>query len=89
MDVRYQPSSLPSSGMSGRLHAGSNGRDHAEVFHLQHLQPLDLQQVQLDELWLRIQKQVLWLAMAVAVGSRLWLGQCVGPNATSNSLVRS
>ena len=47
---------------------------HAEVFHHQHMRRLDLQQVQVDELWLRMQQQVLWLAMALAVGSRLWLG---------------
>lgn len=52
---------------------------HAEVFHHQHMQPLDLQQVQVDELWLHIHKQVMWLAMAVAVGSRLWLGAVCRP----------
>jgi transposase-like protein len=48
--------------------------DHAEVFHHQQMQPLDLQQVQVDELWLRIHQHVMWMAMAVAVRSRLWLG---------------
>jgi transposase-like protein len=53
--------------------------NHAEVFHHQHMRPLDLQQVQIDELWLRMQKRVLWLAMAIAVGSRLWLGAVCRP----------
>lgn len=43
---------------------------HAEVFHHQQMQPLDLQQVQVDELW---------LAMAMAVRSRLWLGAVCRP----------
>lgn len=52
---------------------------HAEVFHHQQMQPLDLQQVQVDELWLRIHQQVMWLAMAIAVRSRLWLGGVCRP----------
>lgn len=53
--------------------------DHAELFHHQQMRPLDLQQVQVDELWLRMQRQVMWVAMAVAVGSRLWLGAVCRP----------
>jgi hypothetical protein len=53
--------------------------DHAEIVHHQQMRPLNLQQVQVDEMWLRMQKQVLWLAMAVAVGSRLWLGAVCRP----------
>lgn len=52
---------------------------HAETIHHQHMHPLDLQQVQVDEMWIRIQKQVVWLAMAIAVGSRLWLGAVCRP----------
>lgn len=55
---------------------------HAEVFHHQQMRPLDLQQVQVDELRVRIQGGVLWLAMAIAVGSRLWLGGVVRPRRT-------
>ena len=54
----------------------------AEVFHHQQMRPLDLQQVQVDELRVRIQGGVLWLAMAIAVGSRLWLGGVVRPRRT-------
>ena len=53
--------------------------DHAEVFHHQQMRPLDLKPVQVDELWLRIQGQVVWIAMAIAVGSRLWLGAVCRP----------
>lgn len=46
----------------------------AEAFHHQQMRPIDLQQVQVDEIRLKMQQQVLWIAMALAVGSRLWLG---------------
>jgi transposase-like protein len=46
----------------------------AEAFHHQQMRPLDLQQVQVDEIRLKIQRNVVWIAMALAVGSRLWLG---------------
>ena len=48
--------------------------DHANTVHHQHTRRLDLQQVQLDELKLKGQRLVVWVAMAIAVGSRLWLG---------------
>lgn len=47
---------------------------YAETFHHQHIQKVDLQQVQVDEIRLKMQRQVLWIAMALGVGSRLWLG---------------
>lgn len=53
--------------------------DHAEVFHHQQMCRLDLQQVQVDEFWVRMQRQVMWVAMAIAVGSRLWLGAVCRP----------
>jgi hypothetical protein len=48
--------------------------DHAEIFHHQHIRPCDLRQVQVDEMRLKIQSLIIWVAMAIAVGSRLWLG---------------
>ena len=39
-----------------------------------YIQEHDLQQVQVDEIRLKMQRQVLWIAMAMSVGSRLWLG---------------
>ncbi len=47
---------------------------YAETFHHQHIQEIDLQQVQVDEIRLKMQRQVLWIAMAMSVSSRLWLG---------------
>ncbi len=47
---------------------------YAEAFHHQHMRPIDLQQVQVDEIRLKMQRQVIWVAMAMSVGSRLWLG---------------
>lgn len=47
---------------------------YAEAFHHQQMRPIDLQQVQVDEIRLAIQRQVVWVAMAMRVGSRLWLG---------------
>jgi len=55
---------------------------HAEVFHHQQMRPLDLQQVQVDEMRVRVQGGVLWLALAIAVGSRLWLGGVIRPRRT-------
>jgi transposase-like protein len=48
--------------------------NHANTIHHQHTRRLELQQVQVDELKLKGQRVVVWVAMAIAVGSRLWLG---------------
>ena len=53
--------------------------DHAYVLHRQHMRRLDLGQVQVDELRLKVQGLVVWVAMAIAVGSRLWLGVVCRP----------
>ncbi len=52
---------------------------HCQEVH-EHLveQPRDLQQVQADEVWVKAQGMILWLAMAMQVGTRLWLGAEVG-----------
>jgi transposase-like protein len=51
---------------------------HCErVHHQQVLQPRALQQVQADEIRLKTQAGVLWLAMALMVSTRLWLGGAV------------
>jgi hypothetical protein len=53
---------------------------HAHAVHEAHVQPLDLQQVQADEMRIKLQgQQVLWVAMALMVGTRLWLGAVVSP----------
>jgi hypothetical protein len=41
-------------------------------------QPLDLEHVQADELRVRTQGGVIWMAMALMVSTRLWLGGTVG-----------
>lgn len=43
-------------------------------------QPQDLHHVEADEIRVRGQKKVLWLAMALCVSSRLWLGAVVSQN---------
>src|SRR5918997_814191 len=48
---------------------------HAEaVHHAQVVQPRDLGQVQADEVRVRTQCGIVWLAMAMMVSTRLWLG---------------
>ncbi len=47
---------------------------YAEAFHHQQMRQLDMGQVQVDELRLKIQGGVVWIAMALAISSRLWLG---------------
>mgnify|MGYP006300987741 FL=1 len=49
--------------------------EHAQAVH-EHLveQPRDLEHVQADEIWVKAQGVILWLAMAMQVGTRLWLG---------------
>lgn len=54
--------------------------EHSEQVHRQFvLQPRDLGQVQADELRARIQGGVVWLAMALMVPTRLWLGGAASP----------
>jgi transposase-like protein len=50
--------------------------EHAQQVHeaiIEHGQ-VDLQHVQADELWVKLVGQRVWMAMAMAVPSRLWLG---------------
>lgn len=60
-----------------RVQAKAGG--HCQEVH-EHLveQPRDLQHVQADEVWVKAQGMILWLAMAIQVGPRLWLGAEVG-----------
>jgi len=41
--------------------------------------PRDLEQVQADEIRVKAQGQILWLAMAIMVRTRLWLGGVISP----------
>lgn len=50
---------------------------HCQQVHQQRVLPHELGQVQADELRVKLQGQVVWLAMALAVPTRLWLGAVV------------
>ncbi len=52
--------------------AGAHGRRVHE--HLVQTGQIDLGHVQADELWVKLVGRKVWLAMAIAVPSRLWLG---------------
>lgn len=53
---------------------------HAQAVHAQLVQqPRDLEHVQADEIRVRAQGQILWLALALMVSTRLWLGGAVSP----------
>jgi len=58
---------------------GQKAGEHSQRFHQQQMatRPVDLQHVQADELYAKAVGQKLWLAMAMAVPSRLWLGGVV------------
>lgn len=49
----------------------------AQHVHEHQVRPLALGQVQVDEIRLKVQGVILWVAMAIAVQSRLWLGAAV------------
>src|SRR5260370_12724391 len=49
---------------------------------------VDLQHVQADELWVKLVGQRLWLALALAVPSRLWLGGVLGASRDQHMLAR-
>jgi len=50
--------------------------------------PRDLVQVQLDELRHKVQGAVLWIAMAIMVSTRLWLGATVSQRRDTDLIVR-
>lgn len=47
---------------------------HSKRLHEHLLRPMDLVQVQADELRVKAQGQVLWMVLAICVTTRLWLG---------------
>jgi transposase-like protein len=47
--------------------------------HLVENSPHDLEQVQADEIKVKIQKGVIWMALAIWVPTRLWLGGVISP----------
>jgi transposase-like protein len=60
-----------------RQQAGRHGQEvHAHVVQQGHV---DLQHVQADELYVKMVGRRVWMAMAMAVPSRLWLGGVISP----------
>jgi transposase-like protein len=61
---------------------------HCEHVH-EHLvqQPRDLGQVQADEIRVKLQNMIVWLAMAMQVSTRLWLGATVGEHRDETLLI--
>jgi transposase-like protein len=55
---------------------------HCQAVHQHRVsqRALDLQHVQADELWVKLVGRKVWMAMALAVPSRLWLGGVVSPH---------
>src|SRR3954454_3549799 len=58
--------------------AGTHCRQVQE--HLVQRGQVDLQHVQADELWVKLVGQRVWMALALAVPSRLWLGGAISPH---------
>jgi transposase-like protein len=56
-------------------HRAGQHSEHVHEYLVQH--PRDLGQVQADEIRVKMQKVVVWLAMALQVSTRLWLGAIV------------
>ncbi len=62
---------------------------HAEaVHHAQVLQPRDLGQVQADEVRVKTQCGIVWMAMAMMVSTRLWLGGVISTRRDQRLITR-
>ena len=55
------------------------GQHAQRIHHHRVARPPDLKQVQAEEIRLKMQRCLLWIAMALAVPSRLWLGGVLSP----------
>jgi transposase-like protein len=62
---------------SWQLRAGSHAQHLHE--HIVEQGQVDLQHVQADEVWVKLAGRRVWMAMAMAVPSRLWLGGVLSP----------
>jgi len=61
---------------------------HCQGVHAQLVeQPRDLEHVQADEIWVKVQGHVVWLAMALMVRTRLWLGGVGSPQRDERLIV--
>jgi transposase-like protein len=58
----------------------ASGAHCERVHHDQVVQPRELMHVQADEIRLKTQAGVLWMAMALMVMTRLWLGGAISPH---------
>ena len=56
--------------------------------HLVEQGQVDVQHCQADELWVKLVGLRVWMAMAMATPSRLWLGGCVSPRRDLNLITR-
>ena len=61
-----------------QMRAGGHCRQVHE--HVVQQGQVDLQHVQADELWVKMVGRKVWMAMALAVPSRLWLGGAISPH---------
>ncbi len=62
---------------------------HAEVLHHQQVvQPRDLGQVQADEVRVKTQCGIVWMAMALMVSTRLWLGGVISTRRDQTLITR-
>ncbi len=77
------PAAVAAFGLDGRTVADWQAKagSHCGAVHRHHLEtkPLDLAHVQADELYAKRQGGRSWVAMAMAVPSRLWLGGALSP----------
>ncbi len=64
------------------------GRHAEAVHHAQVVQPRDLGQVQADEVRVNTQCGVVWMAMAMMVSSRLWLGGVISTRRDQRLITR-
>ena len=64
--------------------------EHSKGVHQAEVQQghLDLVQVQLDEIRHKVQGAIIWIAMAICVTSRLWLGAAVSMHRDTSLIVR-
>jgi transposase-like protein len=74
-----RPAIVAAFGLDERTVADWQARagQQAQRVHEHQVRPLALGQVQVDEIRLKLQGVIVWVAMAIAVGSRLWLGAAV------------
>ena len=63
--------------------------EHSKGFHQAEVQQgqMDLKQVQLDEIRHKVQGAIIWIAMAICVTSRLWLGAVVSTHRDTSLVV--